>query len=249
MVCAGNGYLHHYSGNTTVMIHTAGKAVLLIILLSCFNTIRAQTGNEFWTRLQVNKKLNEQFTIAMDLQHRRHNHPSKSGNPFEEPLLNSIRLWLYYKPSTPLQIIFSPLAYFEHFDSLSSKEIRTTAGGAMMGNWGKLEINNRLLYELSFFRQEEHDRFIRHRLRLQGNFNFPIFKISSKTALSYNLSNEIFFRIRESTPGFNHDRLYNGIKIKTGHLELNTGYQLSISLPGNQAVTKNQFIVNMGVNI
>ncbi|WP_207493781.1 DUF2490 domain-containing protein [Aridibaculum aurantiacum] len=229
------------------------KPLLFFILLLVSHAVLAQADNELWTRLQVNKTISKHLLFAFDYQHRRSNGTGEGKALCSEQLLNSYRLWLHYKPDSSTTIIVSPVAYFQnHSFSINAEtatkvdDVRSMAGIAKNWRIGNAATTHRVLYEITVTGANVSAPSVRHRYRLQNSFVLPLVKKGTGTVTSYQVSNEVLFRTLNGSSGFDQNRLYNGIRLKNKHHELNAGYQLSIQ-KGLQV--RNQFLIYLTINI
>lgn len=90
------------------------KKITFIILLSN-NLVFAQNQNEFWSRINVTKKISSHWVLGMDAQHRRQaDYFRYDKNIFHYTLTNSIRFWAFYKLKNNWTIVASPVGYFHN---------------------------------------------------------------------------------------------------------------------------------------
>ncbi len=110
--------------------------MLIFSILSIFffnkSTAQNYTHTAMWTRLQVSKQFNEQWSGSLEYQHRRQNNYLQSKfNPLPEPLLNMGRIIINYRPENwqySLQIshfrAHQLLAKESDFERPMNKELR-----------------------------------------------------------------------------------------------------------------------------
>ncbi|HEX7457344.1 MAG TPA: hypothetical protein VF301_02830, partial [Ginsengibacter sp.] len=90
------------------------KKITFIILFSN-NLLFAQNQNEFWSRINITKKIDSHWVLGIDVQHRRQaDYLKHEKNIFHYTLTNSIRIWAFYKLKQNWTIIASPVAYFNN---------------------------------------------------------------------------------------------------------------------------------------
>jgi hypothetical protein len=230
------------------------RTFLFIVILFIAETVVAQSETELWTRLQVNKKISQKTTLSFDYQHRRSRSGAEKHNLiFSEQMLNSYRLWVNYEIDSSIILVFSPIAYFQNHSLAADvptttikDDVRSMAGILKIIMAGRTATSHRVLYELSLDGVNTSSELIRHRYRMQNSMVLPIKTRGNGTTISYQIFNEVFFRTILGETGFDHNRFYNGIRLKRKHGELNAGYQLNLpkSLPN-----RHQLLIYLTLNI
>ncbi len=228
------------------------KKITFIILFSN-NLLFAQNQNEFWSRVNMNTKINSHWVLGIDVQHRRQaDYLKHEKNIFHYTLTNSIRIWAFYKLKQNWTIIASPVAYFnnENINRASgnfihSNELRSMIGASKSFCIGSVINYNRLLYEVDMMGFDSPDITIRHRYRLFTNFIFPIKKINQTHSLNYNFFNEIFLKTQNGISSFDQNHLYNGFQWKVKKYDVNVGYQYTYQKGINSYLHKNQMVLSL----
>jgi hypothetical protein len=228
------------------------KKITFIILFSN-NLLFAQNQNEFWSRINITKKIDSHWVLGIDVQHRRQaDYLKHEKNIFHYTLTNSIRIWAFYKLKQNWTIIASPVAYFnnENINRASgnfihSNELRSMIGASKSFCIGSVINYNRLLYEVDMMEFDSPDITIRHRYRLFINFIFPIKKINQTHSLNYNFFNEIFLKTQNGISSFDQNHLYNGFQLKVKKYDVNIGYQYTYQKGINSYLHKNQMVLSL----
>lgn len=227
------------------------KGVLTIFILFLLNSVQAQSINEFWSKLNITKRITGHTDIGMDLQHRRQNGMEGDYNLLRYGMANSVRLWIYHTISNDYTIVLSPVALFQNrvvknsSDGVrKSNEVRTMAGLIKGFTVGKSAGKSRVLYELTFINVER-SKITRHRYRLQNSFLLPLIKLNSHAVLNFSLANEILIKTVGSETGFDQNRFYNSIQWKSKQQDINIGYQWTLQHESGTTQYKNQLVISI----
>lgn len=220
-----------------------------------------QVRNEFWTKLNMNKKINNKWIVGGDIQYRtQENYYIQDRQIFRHSLLQSIRTTIYYKafPKYDIEILASPLVYFRSFyidkqgDIKDSREMRV-AMGAMQTHtfWEKIKFRNRLQYEMRFMKIDAPEQFLQNRVRWQVQTLLPICQTSNKKScgINYIIFNEIFFANETNNIFFEQNRIYNAIQFKYKWAEWNIGYQRNIQNLKGEITERNQVHISANLMI
>lgn len=223
----------------------------LFILLT--QAVYAQNRNEFWSKLNITKKVSDKWALGADFQYRtQSNYHLHQANLFQYSLTYSARGWIYYKLPKSVTLIYSPIAYFKNItltDSTgnwaSTSELRMAAGITKSFSTAILNSRNRLLYETRFFKLSN----IQHRYRLQNVLIIPIVEIKDTSRINTFLSNEIFFATQSGVTGFDQDRIVAAVQYKSKKLEVTAGFQFTIQGTGNERIYRNQVLAAISFDI
>lgn len=159
----------------------------VFIFFSFYAQSQEDSHSNFWTRLSLIYSVSEKIKIESEFQKRLQNDltSTHSKDPFQEDLMNSIRLWAHYKYSTKFNFSVSPFAYFQHnsiINNLNDKlkpksyEVRyTVASDFKQKIIGKSFLMNRLALEYRDF---------------QNNNNVDIFRLRNKFSLRYEFNSK-----------------------------------------------------------
>ena len=213
----------------------------------------SQDRNEFWSKISLTKKVNKQWSLGIDIQHRRQaDFYKEDKNIFRFGLINSIRLWAYYKLKQNWSIVASPVAYFENEnivnasgEIINSKELRSMIGIGKNLFFQKLVSYNRLLYELDLINFNYPGMLTKHRYRMLNNFILPIKSFDVTRSLNYNFFNEVFLKTQTGITSMDQDHFYNGIQWKWKQSDLNIGYQYTYQKGTNSYINKNQILLSL----
>lgn len=216
------------------------------------NTILAQHTNEFWSRIVLNKKLNENWSLASDFYYRTQSgrYPNQPG-PFSRPLTVGARAWVYYKFPRQVMIGASPIAYFRNVfiepggAEAITKEIRTAASVTKGFDIGTMNNRNRLLYEARWL----HFKTLQHRLRLQNTLTVPVYAIRESAAINGFLSNEVFYKAQEKHTSFDQDRMFIALQYRTKKAEATIGFQLTVQAHSNGYIYRRQFVLGFSFDL
>lgn len=221
----------------------------LLIFLSM--SLAGQHSYELWTRLQVNHALSPRWVAAADLQWRRQDAPWLKGpQPLSQALLGSARSWLMYKCDANFSPLLSPIAYFGHTQVRGDQslrdipELRSAAGLVHQWKGRGLKGRNRLMQEARWFNFEQADSNLQWRSRFLSNVSAPLHK-DGRYSLHLELQDEVLFTYGSGKqPAFDHNRFFSGLQLNMGKQEFHTGYQLSVSQPGNTLFYRHAFLIN-----
>ncbi|GAB4110293.1 MAG: hypothetical protein OHK0057_02010 [Thermoflexibacter sp.] len=219
----------------------------------------AQVHHEFWSKVTVNKKVNQRWTVGGDVQYRSQaNYHIPNTQRFENDLLQSIRTTLQYKisPKYHVDILASPLIYFRSFDidkkghTTPQNELRVALGTVQQQSfWKGTKLRNRLLYEMRFLKFDKPEPILQHRYRWQVQMTIPIFRIHSRYDINYVVFDEVFVARQESKTFFEQNRLYNALQLKYKYSEFNVGFQQSTQNIKEELINKNQLHLSLNFSI
>lgn len=158
------------------------KNAILIFVFSLFIVplyyAQNASHNNVWTRLSFTIPFTNKIKTEAEFQKRFQNDItlSNSGNPFQENLMNSVRLWGHLKVNSKFIFSISPFAYFQHSsiitntnEKLKNKtyEVRyTIAGDYKQKIKNNLTVFNRLGIEYRDLKNNGQDNIIRLRNKL-----------------------------------------------------------------------------------
>lgn len=78
-------------------------------------SVHSQNHYNFWNRIAVSHTLTENIKAEFEIQNRWQNDLySNEKIWFEDKLMNSFRLWMYYRIHDHLTLLISPISYFEN---------------------------------------------------------------------------------------------------------------------------------------
>ena len=191
-----------------------------------------QNRNEFWSKLNMTKKMNEKWSIGLDLQYR--SQANYRSNPhyniFQYPLTNSIRTAIYYKLPKEWSLIASPFIYFEakEIDKQSNlqttHEFRTALGATKNFQWQKIKNKNRFLYESRFFEWGNANQSFQHRYRLQNIFIFPFLNVKESPKWNIFAMNEFLVKTQNANTLLDQNRLILAVQYQFKMIEILSGY-------------------------
>lgn len=231
------------------------KLALFILLLPI--AASSQTRNECWLKMTVNRPLDEQWSVGVELQHRRQaNFQIQDKNIFHYPLANYARAWITYKLPHKWALVLSPVGYFDNEDIISSygelkqtNELRISPGVIRIIELGRIRNKNRLLYDARFADFNKSDHFFQSRFRMQTSFSFPVFLLKKENKISYQLSDEILIKKEKTATGFDQNRLYNAIQWENHGLDIDIGYQWIVQKNKGAAFNRNQLFIVLNIII
>jgi hypothetical protein len=233
---------------------------LIVGLMMISAKLFGQSHEEFWTRITMNKKIDQKWTLGGDVQYRsQENYHEQNKMRFQNPLLQSIRTTIYYRLSSKyhLDLLTSPLVYFRSFDvdkigNISDqREMRIAFGGLQQQNiLKKIKLRNRLQYEARFLKIDKPEQFFQNRMRWQIQATIPICQTISKSCnINYVSFNEIFFAQQQSMSFFEQNRFYNALQFKYKFSELNLGYQMSVQKVKSEMIARNQLHLSLSFHL
>ncbi|GAB4127210.1 MAG: hypothetical protein OHK0045_12220 [Raineya sp.] len=222
--------------------------------------IYGQAREEFWSKFSINKKIDNKWIVGEDLQYRsQENYQQNNKQRFQNPLLQSIRITLYYKiaPKYNIDLLASPLVYFRSFNvdkqaNITDQREMRVALGAMQQQtlWKKIKLRNRLQYEMRFLKIDEPEQILQHRARWQIQMTMPICGTSTKNcSINYIMFNEVFFAHENRNTFHEQNRFYNALQIKYKWIDWNVGYQKSIQNVKGELVARNQLHFSANLTI
>ena len=227
------------------------KIIILLWALSFSYCGLAQVRQEFWSRITMNRKIDEKWTIGGDVQYRsQENYHEQNQQRFENPLLQSIRTTLYYKifQKKNISLLVSPLVYFRSFDVKTDgtitdqRELRTAWGVIQQQDIKKIKIRNRLQYEMRFLKVDKPEHILQHRFRWQTQLTIPIWKAKNKNwGINYVVFDEFFWALQKRKSFFEQNRFYNALQIKYKWTEWNIGLQKSVQNMRGDYIARNQW--------
>jgi hypothetical protein len=234
--------------------HNTLRLVFIILAFSInINSIVAQNVHHYnlWTRATLELPLTEKFQFNTELQHRTQSNSYTTNMPFNENLLNSIRLWGIYKLNEDVQFSISPFAYYKHNAIIKqpadiSKPARTEVRYSMA-----VDLQHQLVKKLFIIDRTciEYRDFIgdKNIIRLRNRLGFK-YKLSAKASIL--LMDEMFFNVRGVSVNhiFDHDRLgllFSYTPIKNFRIE--TGYLHITRLPitASETLEEENFIMHL----
>ena len=233
------------------------KGVFLVLLLGSGPGLYAQRRSEVWAKLGVTKNVSEKISIGIDLQHRRQEGwGERTQSPFQYPMLNSVRLMMYFNSGKNWTLTISPFAFFENTilsfsDSLvrHNHEMRMTAGAIKKYSIGRITNTNRFLYELSTIQYERSISVRRNRYRVQTGLTYMVKKMNSDQSLHLDLSNELLVKTAGGKTAFDQNRLYSGLKWKWKQYDTYLGYQYTYQKELQNYMSKNQILLGFQLSL
>lgn len=209
--------------------------------------------NNVWSRVSISNQFSEKFKTEAEFQKRWQNDISldNSKNPFQEDLMNSVRLWAHYKYNSKFNFSVSPFAYFQptsiiskESDKLKSKtyEVRyTIASDFKQKLINKTYFFDRLALEYRDFKNNNNDNVIRLRNKagLKYEFNSK-WTITAFDEYFLNLNSEDHKHL------YDHNRIgFLGNYSPTKALKMEFGYIAISRLPKNkdELMHENNFLV------
>lgn len=220
------------------------RLILFFFVLHTSLGAFSQNRAELWTKLNIVKTLNPQWTIGTDAQYRSQANYriTDNANLFDRDLAYSLRFWAFYKLPKNWTINAAPIAYFRNTDILDdfshlsySQELRTLWGISKSFTFSKITNKNRLMYEARFIQWNQPNAVVQHRYRLQNGFTFPLFKLQKNSKGNLFVMNEFFLKTQKEKTGFDQNRIYAAFEFQHKWLGLVSGYQ-HIFQQGSQAV-------------
>lgn len=230
-----------------------GVFFTLVLLLSVLTFGQQGSHNNVWSRLSLAYPFSNQFKVEAELQKRWQNDLTvdNSKNPFQEDLMNSIRLWANYKYNPKFNFSLSPFAYFQHTsiitkesDKSKSKtyEVRyTIASDFKQKIISKTYFFDRLALEYRDFKNNNTDDILRLRNKLGMKYEF-----NSKWAISG--FDELFLNLNSD----DHKHLYDHNRIgvlgnyaPSKSIKIELGYVAISRLPKtkDELMHENNFLV------
>lgn len=230
------------------------SAFFFLLIFGSFYTYSQEgSHNNVWSRLSLLYPLSEKVKTEAEFQKRWQNDLTidHSKNPFQEDLMNSVRLWAHYKLNSKFNLSVSPFAYFQHTsiitnanDKLKSKsyELRfTVASDFKQKIVDKTFFFDRLALEYRDFKNNNNEDIIRLRNKIGAKYEF-----NSKWAI--NGFDELFLNLNSN----DHKHLYDHNRIgvmgnftPTKSIKLEFGYVAISRLPKakDDFMHENNFLV------
>lgn len=216
--------------------------------------LKSQTQHQLWTRFTINQPINDRWSVALELQHRRYNWNNDNGYfPLRRTLLNSVRTWVNYRLDK-WTIILSPVAFFDYRmqstagnSQRGTREWRSMAGASYQNIGGNFFTVSRLLYEFSSINQDS-AHFIRHRYRMQLNMWVPFIRKNNAFA-AIQIGDELFLRTIKSASGFDQNRIFTGLRLQKKQNFILTGVQFTRQRSGSADNRIHQYLVAANVTM
>lgn len=195
--------------------------------------LSAQTRKESWIRLNLTRRINTNWSVGLDLQHRRQaNYRTGDHNYMHYPLSSFGRAWLYYQLPKGWTLLLSPIGYFDNEDILNvngelkqTNELRISPGIMQSLLLGPVKLRSRLLYDIRFADFGQPGHYTQTRLHWQESVLLPVCPTGKNSKLLYQLADELFVKKQGSDIGFDQNRLYNGLQWKYKASTIDLGYQ------------------------
>jgi len=231
------------------------KAIYILLFNVFILQLFSQNGshNNAWSRLSITNQFSNKFKTEAEFQKRWQNDIclDNSKNPFQEDLMNSVRIWAHYKYNSKFNFSISPFAYFQHTSIISiesdkskskSYEVRyTIASDFKQKILDKTYFFDRLALEYRDFKNNNNDNIIRLRNKagLKHEFN---------TKWAITIFDELFLNLNSK----DHNHLYDHNRIgllgnysPSKAIKLEFGYIAISRLPKNndELIHENNFLV------
>lgn len=233
--------------------------LILIIVCLILQPVMGQTRQEFWSRIAITAKISDKWLLGGDIQYRtQENYHLSNNERFENDLLQSIRITTFYKLSSlkhKTNVIFSPIVYFKSFDInkqgeiVDQREYRWVIG--IMQQYKilkKVNLRNRLQYEMRFLRIDTPKMILQHRPRWQLQASIPLMK-TNLLDINYLLFEEIFIAYQEKNFFLEQNRIYNALQLKHDFLEISLGLQKSGQQVRQEWVHRNQWHLSINLSL
>ncbi len=216
----------------------------------------AQIRQEFWSRLVMNKTIDNKWNLGGDIQYRtQENYHLQDNQRFENELLQSIRITVYYKivEEHKLSLIASPIVYFRSFDVVNKqgdivdyREYRWVVGAMQQYTaFKKISLRSRLQYEMRFLKIDSPNIILQHRPRWQLQATFPLCKINQNFRINYLTSEEMFIANQENNTFFEQNRFQNALQLKYNFIETNVGLQKTLHKVRKEWLKRDQWYISV----
>lgn len=231
------------------------RIIIFIFLLPL--VAKSQAHHEFWSKINITKRINNHWDVGLDLQFRQQsNFKTERKDIFQYPMTRSIRSWAYYHLKNKWTIVASPIAYFvsdEIKNNLGDlkkiEDLRFMVGIMKTIQFPILKFNNRFLVEYRIIEIDQPEHFYQWRYRLQNAFTIPLHAFKRKTELNYIIGNEFFLKSQSHQIFFDQERLLNLVQWKQKHFDIDLGYQWTIQKGNNSTQYRNQWLISTNIII
>lgn len=245
MVCAGNGYLYYHKGN----LYQVKVLVVFFFTSVIIGGAKAQTHDEFWSRLSLVKNIHRQWNATLDLNLRQQsNYWVSSKNNFELPMMRSARLWLFCNPGKKYSLT-NTIAIAETVDIKENKNALLKATELIYGigisrkdSLKNIQIKNRLLAEIKKMQPQTGNHVTMLRYRLQNSVAISVKQASKQSALFAIVNSELFFKTREKDTGFDQYRISGSLQWRLHNAECTIGLQETFQEQDDQLQKRNQLL-------
>ena len=230
-----------------------GAYFTIILLLSLQVFGQESSHNNVWTRISLIYPSSDQFKVEAELQKRWQNEISldNSKNPFQEDLMNSVRLWANYKYNSKFNFSVSPFAYFQHTSIISKESDKSKAKSYEVRYTIASDFKQKILNKTYFF-----DRLALEYRNFKNNNIDNVIRLRNKAGIKYEFNSkwtitafdEYFVNLNSEDHKhlFDHNRIgLLGNYSPTKALKMEFGYITISRLPKNkdELMHENNFLV------
>lgn len=231
------------------------KKTLIFALVFNLFLLSAQNRTEFWAKLQTNVKINEKWTIGTDVQYRTQANYYQNHQLFDYGLTRGVRLWAFYRLPHSFVFTAAPIAYFHNTEILGdgrlthNHELRTMWGIQKQLDRGQWKQNVRLLAEVRRVQFNLPTAFMQYRYRLKYELTHPICRFNESLTLAGGFYDEFFIRTQAGVTGFDQNRSYAFLQVRSPQTLLNIGYQHTFSQSKATVFQRYIALVSFQVNL